>query len=40
MKTLTRLAPVRDKAWAFQFVRGQPQYVGSTQININPVTIR
>ncbi|WP_416135590.1 cyclase family protein [Azotobacter chroococcum] len=33
-------ALVRDKAWEFLFVLGQPLYVGSTQVNINPVTIR
>ncbi|VWD31760.1 polyketide cyclase [Burkholderia lata] len=31
---------VRDKAWEFLFVLGQPLYVGSTQVNINPVAIR
>jgi kynurenine formamidase len=33
-------ALVRDKAWDFLFVLGQPLYVGSTQVNINPVAIR
>ncbi|ALX14873.1 polyketide cyclase [Burkholderia cepacia JBK9] len=33
-------ALVRDKAWEFLFVLGQPLYVGSTQVNINPVAIR
>ena len=33
-------ALVRDKAWAFMFVLGQPLYKGSTQVNINPVAIR
>nr|WP_226797726.1 hypothetical protein [Cupriavidus necator] len=33
-------ALVRDRAWEFLFVLGQPLYVGSTQININPVAIR
>lgn len=33
-------ALVRDKAWEFLFVLGQPSYVGSTQVNINPVVIR
>jgi len=32
-------ALVRDKAWEFLFVLGQPLYVGSTQVNINPVAI-
>ncbi|MBC9913832.1 cyclase family protein [Chitinophaga varians] len=30
---------VRDKVWEFLFVLGQPLYVGSTQVNINPVAI-
>ncbi|WP_322022729.1 cyclase family protein [Burkholderia sp. BCC1977] len=33
-------ALVRDHAWEFLFVLGQPLYVGSTQVNINPVAIR
>jgi kynurenine formamidase len=33
-------APVRDQAWEFLFVLGQPLYVGSTQVNVNPVAIR
>jgi kynurenine formamidase len=33
-------ALVRDKAWTFMFVLGQPLYKGSTQVNINPVAIR
>ncbi|VVM71665.1 hypothetical protein PS639_01807 [Pseudomonas fluorescens] len=33
-------ALVRDKAWEFMFVLGQPLYKGSTQVNINPVAIR
>lgn len=33
-------ALVPDKAWEFLFVLGQPLYVGSTQVNINPVAIR
>lgn len=33
-------ALVRDKAWEFLFVLGQPLYVGSTQVNVNPVAIR
>ncbi|MCE5981743.1 cyclase family protein [Pseudomonas sp. LF19] len=33
-------ALVRDKAWEFLFVLGQPLYKGSTQVNINPVAIR
>ncbi|WP_343671207.1 cyclase family protein [Chitinophaga sp.] len=33
-------ALVRDKVWEFLFVLGQPLYVGSTQVNINPVAIR
>ena len=32
-------ALVRDKVWEFLFVLGQPLYVGSTQVNINPVAI-
>ncbi|MBM9401126.1 cyclase family protein [Gluconacetobacter azotocaptans] len=31
---------VRDHAWEFLFVLGQPLYRGSTQVNINPVAIR
>lgn len=30
---------VREKVWEFLFVLGQPLYVGSTQLNINPVAI-
>lgn len=30
---------VRTKTWEFLFVLGQPLYVGSTQVNINPVAI-
>lgn len=30
---------VKDKVWEFLFVLGQPLYVGSTQVNINPVAI-
>ncbi|WP_420994942.1 cyclase family protein [Cupriavidus sp. 30B13] len=33
-------ALVRDRAWEFLFVLGQPLYVGSTQVNVNPVAIR
>jgi kynurenine formamidase len=33
-------ALVRDQAWEFLFVLGQPLYTGSTQVNINPVAIR
>ncbi|MFG8974512.1 cyclase family protein [Pseudomonas paraeruginosa] len=33
-------ALVRDQAWEFLFVLGQPLYAGSTQVNINPVAIR
>lgn len=33
-------ALVRDKAYEFLFVLGQPLYVGSTQVNVNPVAIR
>lgn len=33
-------ALVRDKAFEFLFVLGQPLYKGSTQVNINPVAIR
>jgi kynurenine formamidase len=33
-------ALVRDKAWEFLFVLGQPRYTGATQVNINPVAIR
>ncbi|WP_409287402.1 cyclase family protein [Pseudomonas guariconensis] len=32
-------ALVRDKAFEFLFVLGQPLYKGSTQVNINPVAI-
>jgi kynurenine formamidase len=32
-------ALVRDKAYEFLFVLGQPLYRGSTQVNINPVAI-
>jgi kynurenine formamidase len=32
-------ALVRDKVWEFLFVLGQPLYVGSTQVNVNPVAI-
>jgi hypothetical protein len=30
---------VHDNVWEFLFVLGQPLYVGSTQVNINPVAI-
>ncbi|CAH1905167.1 Polyketide cyclase [Candidatus Nitrotoga sp. HW29] len=30
---------VKEKIWEFLFVLGQPLYVGSTQVNINPVAI-
>lgn len=30
---------VKDRVWEFLFVLGQPLYVGSTQVNINPVAI-
>ena len=30
---------VKEKIWEFMFVLGQPLYVGSTQVNINPVAI-
>ncbi|MDR0195040.1 MAG: cyclase family protein [Myroides sp.] len=30
---------VKEKVWEFLFVLGQPLYVGSTQVNINPVAI-
>lgn len=30
----------RDRAWEFLFVLGQPRYVGSTQVIVNPVAIR
>ncbi len=30
---------VRKQIWEFMFVLGQPLYVGSTQVNINPVAI-
>jgi hypothetical protein len=33
-------ALVRDQAWEFLFVPGQPLYVGSTQVNINPLALR
>jgi kynurenine formamidase len=33
-------ALVRDKAWEFLFVLGQPLYTGATQVNVNPVAIR
>lgn len=33
-------ALVQDKVWEFLFVLGQPLYVGSTQVNVNPVAIR
>lgn len=33
-------ALVRDGAFEFLFVLGQPLYTGSTQVNINPVAIR
>lgn len=33
-------ALVRDQAWEFLFVLGQPLYVGSTQVNVNPIAIR
>jgi kynurenine formamidase len=33
-------ALVKDQAWEFLFVLGQPLYKGSTQVNINPVAIR
>lgn len=33
-------ALVRDQAWEFLFVLGQPLYTGSTQVNVNPVAIR
>jgi kynurenine formamidase len=33
-------ALVRDKAWEFLFVLGQPRYTGSTQVIVNPVAIR
>lgn len=32
-------ALVRDGVWEFLFVLGQPLYIGSTQVNINPVAI-
>ncbi|MGK9236722.1 cyclase family protein [Inquilinus limosus] len=31
---------VRDRAFEFLFVLGQPLYTGSTQVNVNPVAIR
>ncbi|HFK5585316.1 TPA: cyclase family protein [Elizabethkingia anophelis] len=30
---------VKEKVWEFLFVLGQPLYVGSTQVNVNPVVI-
>ncbi|TKC62407.1 cyclase family protein [Pedobacter hiemivivus] len=30
---------VRDKIWQFLFVLGQPLYIGSTQVNVNPIAI-
>lgn len=30
---------IKEKVWEFLFVLGQPLYVGSTQVNINPVAI-
>jgi kynurenine formamidase len=33
-------ALVRDRAYEFLFVLGQPLYKGSTQVNVNPVAIR
>lgn len=33
-------ALVRDKAFEFLFVLGQPIYKGPTQVNVNPVAIR
>jgi hypothetical protein len=33
-------ALVRDKAYEFLSVLGQPLYVGSTQVNVDPVAIR
>lgn len=33
-------ALVRDGAYEFMFVLGQPLYKGSTQVNVNPVAIR
>lgn len=30
---------VREKIWQFLFVLGQPLYIGSTQVNVNPVAI-
>jgi len=30
---------VKEKVWEFMFVLGQPLYVGSTQVNVNPVAI-
>lgn len=30
---------VKQKIWEFLFVLGQPLYVGSTQVNVNPVAI-
>jgi hypothetical protein len=31
--------PVHDAVYEFLFVLGQPLYVGSTQVNVNPVAI-
>lgn len=33
-------ALVRDQAWEFLFVLGQPRYTGTTQVIVNPVAIR
>ncbi|OBS13658.1 polyketide cyclase [Elizabethkingia miricola] len=30
---------IKEKVWEFLFVLGQPLYVGSTQVNVNPVAI-
>lgn len=30
---------VKEKVWEYLFVLGQPLYVGSTQVNVNPVAI-
>ncbi|MDR2230950.1 MAG: cyclase family protein [Flavobacteriaceae bacterium] len=30
---------VKEKVWEFLFVLGQPLYIGSTQVNVNPVAI-
>lgn len=40
LERIDNRALVRDKAREFPFVLGQPLYVGSTQVNINPVAIR